>query len=175
MAGAGIRRIWLGGALVLLLAACGASVDALPRTLTIATPHGLYYTLEVAGSGKSACTTSTFRAAATGGHHAILDTAHVCGPGIVAGHPLLVQTPTSPESLLIDVPASGCGPVLARPKTGPAAPLVSRCSSGAPTFRVTILPQAGRVRLARVAGLPVVDFLRHVCKVGLCVTTLATR
>jgi len=166
-------RILLGVLFAPVLAGCGGSGGSvIPRTLTAATHHGLSYTLVITGSGKTACTTQTYRTSLPGGQP-ILQSAHLCGPAIVYGHPLLVQSHSSAESILVDVPKSGCGKVLATQKGGPFTALSSHCSSTSPSFRVTVLPAARRLVLRGLTNVPVINFPRHVCKKGLCITALS--
>jgi hypothetical protein len=90
----------------------------------------------------------------------------------VTGFPLLIQTATSPQAMLTDVVASGCGVVAAgRPRTA-LVPLDVQCTRQAPQRRVMVLPIARRLVIRGVAGVPVVNFPRHVCRASLCVTPL---
>jgi hypothetical protein len=53
----------------------------------------------------------------------------------VTGFPLLIQTATSPQAMLTDVVASGCGVVAAgRPRTA-LVPLDVQCTRQAPQHR----------------------------------------
>jgi hypothetical protein len=170
----GARMILLG--LAVVLAGCGSSSSdgssnpAIHTTLTVSTKHGLGYTLAITGSGKKACATQTYRTTLPGGQP-IHQSARLCGAAIVAGHPSLVQAYNSAESILIDVPASGCGKVVAVKGTR-STPLTSRCSMSTPSFRVTVLPQARRLQVRGLASPLVINFPRHVCKTGLCITSL---
>lgn len=164
--------IWLAAMLTVLVAGCGgAGSSALPTTLTVATQHGLSYTLTVSGSGKTACTTQTYRTSLPAGQP-VLQSSHLCGQGIVFGYPLLVQSQMSTQSILVDVPGSTCGKVLATARRAALAPLASHCSATTPAFRVTVLPAVRRLVVHGITGIPVINFPRHVCKKPLCINTL---
>lgn len=152
------------------LGGCG---DGGNQTLSAATRHGLSFTLQITDAGTSkACTTSSYRTALPDGRP-ITQGSHSCGRAILYGHPLLVQAHTSGQSLVVDVPKSGCGKVTAR--IGRAAPqrLITSCTSGTPTFRVTIIPAASRLVIQGLPGVPALNFPRHICKSGICLTPLA--
>ena len=144
-----------------------------PETITGGTPRGLSYKLEITTNGAQRCTTATYRSKLPGGQP-VLQGSHSCAnAAALPRHPLLVQARTSPQALLIDVSPTGCGLVRGGPTHATARRLSSRCSSGKPCFRVTVLPALRRVALVGVPGAPVINFPRHVCTMGLCITPLA--
>jgi hypothetical protein len=86
---------------------------------------------------------------------------------------VLIQAASSPQAMLADVPATGCGIVRAgRPHAMPQ-PLTVQCTLGRPRHRVTILPVARRLVILGVPGAPVINFPRHVCRAPICITPLA--
>jgi hypothetical protein len=174
------KRFALGTLLPLALAGCGGGGGGLggggsggpTQTLSASTAHGLSYTLQVSESGKQECTTASYRTAGPKGQP-ILQGSHLCGPPIQPGHPTLIQSHYSAEAMLADISAGGCGTVRAGPNHTALRPLVSRCTSGSRVFRVTILPKAVHLVIVGVPGAPVVNFPRHQCVRGICVTPLA--
>jgi hypothetical protein len=175
--GGSTRRAGLGAIVALLaLSACGGG-SAATRTVTLSdtTGGGLSYALHVTETGKQQCVTASYEMVVAS-HPPVVQGSHLCGPAAQPGHPILVQAQGSAESLLADVSATGCGAVRGGSTSTALQPLVSRCSpsgSGKTEFRATILPKARRLYLSGVAGVPVINFPRHVCHRGVCVTPLA--
>jgi hypothetical protein len=168
------RRLACGATLALALLLAGCSVGAsnpAPETLVASTSHGLSYRLVLTVDGDQHCATTTYRSALADGRP-ILQSSHICGPTPAAGQPMLVQARTSAQSMLVDVAPGGCGVVMAGPTHAVLRPVVSRCSIGRPVYRVTILPSASRLVIVGIAGAPVINFSRHVCRMGLCITSL---
>lgn len=163
-----------GVAAALVLGGCSAvSSGPTARTLTAATSHGLTYELKVTDDGGKQCTTATYRTATPDGRP-ILQGAHSCGPPALPGHPVLVQARLSRQSIVIDVAASACSTVRVGRTPATLRPAVSRCTAGAETrFRATVLPPARRLLIHGIPGIPVVNFPRHICRMGLCITPLA--
>jgi hypothetical protein len=142
-------------------------------TLTAATTRGLSYTLTVTSSGKDQCMTASYRSEQANGQ-LVTEGSHVCGAAAEAGHPVLIQAHASPESMVTDVSARGCRSVEAGPTHAMLRPVVTHCTAGATVFRVTILPKTRRqLVIVGIPGAPVINFPRHVCKRGICVTPLA--
>jgi hypothetical protein len=53
-------------------------------------------------------------------------------------------------------------------------PLVHRCTAtGTPTFRVTTIPAVAHIVIVGIPGVPVLNFPRHRCRTGICITPLA--
>jgi hypothetical protein len=167
------RRLLACALLSAALAGCGSSaIDKLPERITAATSHGLRYTLLISYEGGKQCTTATY--AATPPRSApIRQTSRRCDKPAVSGHPTLIQAHGSAESLVVDVPADGCGRVRAGPRTGALHRLSSHCTTPTPDFRVTVLPAARRLVIEGIPGAPAVNFPRHLCRVGICITRLA--
>jgi hypothetical protein len=170
-------RLFAAAVLAAALGAGGCSVatptSPPPETISGGTPRGLNYTLEITTRGAQRCTTATYRSKLPDGR-AVLQGSHTCAnAAALPRHPLLVQARTSPQALLIDVSPTGCGLVRGGPTHATARPLSSRCSSGKPVYRVTLLPALKRVALVGVPGAPVINFPRHICTMGLCLTPLA--
>jgi hypothetical protein len=171
------RRRRIGAAAVAAAAAAtigGCSLgsgDPPPETLKVATSHGLSYSLEIARHGSQQCTTASYRTTSATGQP-ILQGSHLCGPPARSGHPVLVQAHSSSESIVVDVPATGCGTVRAGRTRATLRPLLVRCSTQKPPFRVTVVPPASRLVIVGIPGAPVINFPRHVCRVGICITPL---
>ncbi len=164
-------RVALGAALVVALGGCGSGGGAgASETLTVATSRGLTYTLNISASAKQQCTTTDVRASLAGGR-TVHSSSHTCGPPIPGGHPLLIQARSSPESLVVDVPVTGCGTVRGGPSHAALHPLRTRCSERRPRFRVTIVPAEPVVVLVGVPGAPVINFARHRCRI-ICISAL---
>ncbi|MEA2356239.1 MAG: hypothetical protein QOD61_2368 [Solirubrobacteraceae bacterium] len=164
-----------GAALALAAALGGCSIgsgDPPTETLRVATSHGLSYSLEITRQGSQQCTTASYRTASATGQP-ILQGSHLCGPPARSGHPVLVQAHSSPESIVVDVPPTGCGGVRAGRTRAALRPLVVRCTTRDPRFRATIIPPASRIVIVGIPGAPVLNFPRHPCRVGLCITPLA--
>jgi hypothetical protein len=167
----------LGAVAALALAGCGSGASTPPtETLTAATPQGLSYALTVTASGKQQCLTTTYRIGVPG-HAPVIQGSHLCGPVAEPGHPVLIQAQRSPESMIADVSASGCGAVRAGSKHADLVAVLSRCTPGAAgkaEFRVTILPAARRLVIVGIPGAPVINFVpRHVCRRAICLTALS--
>jgi len=165
------RRAGSGLLLVVLLAGCdvGGASSPPPQALA-ATTHALSYTLRVTTSGKQQCTTASYRTALPKGQP-ILQGSHLCGPLAQPGHAVLVQAHNSAQAMLTDVSAS-CGMVRGGATHKKLGPLVTRCTTSKPAFRVTILPAARRLVIVGVQGVPVINFPRHKCRMGICITPL---
>jgi hypothetical protein len=144
-----------------------------PETITGGTPHGLTYTIRIATAGSQRCTTSTYRSTLPDGRPVLQGSRTCANAAALPRHPVLVQARSSPQSLLVDVSPTGCGTVRGGSTRATARPLVSRCSTGRPAFRVTVLPALRRLALAGVPGAPVINFPRHHCAMSLCITPLA--
>jgi hypothetical protein len=159
--------------LVLALAGCSGIGGGGSETLSGQTKHGLSFSLKITDSGSATkeCTTSSYRTALPDGRP-ITQGSHACGRAILYGYPLLVQARTSAESMVVDVPKSGCGKVTGHAGSVAPQPLVARCTSGEPKFRVTIIPAGRRLVIKGIPGAPVLNFPRHVCKTGICLTPL---
>ncbi|HEX3873791.1 MAG TPA: hypothetical protein VHW26_06575 [Solirubrobacteraceae bacterium] len=164
----------VGLGVLLALAGCGGggSTNPPPRALSASTSHGLSYTARITVSGKTQCVSTSYRSALATGQP-ILQGSHLCGPPAQPGHAVLIQAHGSPESLLSDVSAAGCDTVRGGGTHATLRTLVSRCTTGNPRFRVTILPPARRLVIVGVVGVPVLNFPRHICRSGICVTPLA--
>jgi hypothetical protein len=164
-------------ALVLALGGCGSgsggSASNLPaETLAIGTPHGLNYTLHVTRKGSEQCTMATYRTFLADGRP-LLQTTSSCGQPALPGHPFLIQAPSSRQSIVVDISTTGCGRVTGGRTVNALAPLVSHCTTRSPQFRATILPAVRRLLLRGIPGAPVINFPRHPCRLGICITTLA--
>jgi hypothetical protein len=172
MSAALIRRCLLVLAAGSFVTGCGGSGGAVaPRTLAASTSHDLSYTLRVTQVGKQQCVTASYRTALPKGQP-ILQGSHLCGPAAQPGHVVLVQAHASPESLLTDV-ATSCTPVTGGSSHHALHRLVSRCTTGKPVFRVITLPALSRVVIVGVPRVPVINFSRHRCRTGICITPLA--
>lgn len=152
------------------LGGCGGGSTASQQSFSASTSAGLSYTLETTQSGNQVCATTTIRAALPDGRPGV-NTSHACGPAAL-GHPLLIQAKSSPESIVIDAPTAGCGPVRGGPSHAALRPLVMRCSSGRPLTRATILPSTKQLVIVGIPKVPVINFPRHRCRI-ICVTALA--
>lgn len=152
------------------LGGCGGGSGATSASFSTKTPGGLSYAQATTVQGNKSCTTTTIRAALPNGQPGV-NTSHSCGPAS-AGHPLLIQAKSSPESILIDQPTTTCGAVRAGPTHLALRRLTTECSTGEPLTRATILPSANRLVLVGVPKVPVINFPRHPCRV-ICVTALA--
>lgn len=160
-----------------VLAGCGAGKTPAehPESLSATTAGGsLRYTLAVTYRGGQECMTATYATAAPNAPPT-RTTLRRCGKPATTGHPVLIQAHTSPESLVVDVPPGRVcgGRVLGGPTAATLRPLAGHCSTPAPAFRVTVLPAARRLVLRGIPGAPVINFPRHPCTVGVCVTPLA--
>jgi hypothetical protein len=164
--------------LALLLAGCtggGTTPARQPQSLSATTAHGsLRYTLAVTYRGGQQCLTATYVTAAPNALPT-RTTLRRCDKPATTGHPVLIQAHASAESLVVDVPPGNVcgGPVLGGRTAATLRPLAGHCSTPAPAFRVTVLPAARRLVLSGIPGAPVVNFPRHPCTVGVCVTPLA--
>jgi hypothetical protein len=169
-----VGRLGLGGALLgLLLGGCSlGSSGPPPETITLATSHGLSYSLKVTTSGKGECATTTYRTSLPDGRP-MLQSSHLCGPPALGGHPVLIQAAGSPQAMLADVAATGCGIVRAGRPHAALRPLAVRCTLRKPHHRVAVLPVARRLIITGVPGAPVLNFPRHICRASLCITPLA--
>jgi hypothetical protein len=145
--------------------------SATTQTLTAATAHGLSYKLLVTTDGQRQCVTASYRTALADGRP-ILQSSHVCGPPAQAGHPVLIQARTSAQSMVADVSATACSGVRVGPTHAALKPAVTRCAGASPRFRVTILPAGPRIVIVGIHGAPVINFSRHRCRIGICVTPL---
>jgi hypothetical protein len=174
MGKAATRRLGFGAAVLgLLLGGCGlGSSSPASETITLATGHGLSYTLKVTTSGRAECTTATYRTSLPDGRP-MLQGSHLCGPPALPGRPVLIQAASSRQAMLSDVPASGCGIIRAGRPHAALRPLLVRCTRRKPVHRITVLPVARRLVIVGVPGAPVINFPRHVCRVSLCITPLA--
>jgi hypothetical protein len=166
-------------ALALVLGGCGGSggsggsASSLPaETLAVATPHGLSYTLHVTRKGSEQCTMATYRTSLTDGRP-LIQTTSSCGEPALPGHPFLIQAPSSRLSIVVDISTTGCTRVLGGRTGNALQPLVSHCTSRSPQFRATILPAVRRLLLRGIPGAPVINFPRHPCRLGICITALA--
>ncbi len=163
-------------ALGLVLAACGSgggSASNLPaETLAAATPHGLSYTMRITMKGSEQCTMATYRTSLADGRP-LIQTTSSCGQPALPGHPYLIQAPSSRQAIVVDTSTTGCGRVLAGRTPGALAPLVSHCTTRSPQFRATILPAVRRLYVRGIPGAPVINFPRHPCRLGICITALA--
>jgi hypothetical protein len=166
-------RLSRGGVLLaVVLAGCGGTSAGRQPSVAVSakTSHGLSYSLRITGTGSEQCATSTYSSPLANGRP-IVDTAHSCGVPS-PGHPVLIQAHTSAESLVTDVTAGSCGRVRAGSRATRLRPVVTHCTTGEPVYRVTILPQAKRLVIAGIPGAPVVNFPRHICSTGICITPL---
>jgi hypothetical protein len=168
---AGNRLLATGLLAATVLGGCGAGAGSPPRTLSAATSRGLSYTLQVTTSGKQQCVTASYRTALPDGQP-ILQGSHLCGPPAQPGHAVLVQAHASPESLLTDV-STACGAVRGGATHARLRPLVTKCTTGTPRFRVTVLPAITHLVIDGVLGVPVINFPRHRCRTGICITPLS--
>jgi hypothetical protein len=169
------RRVVLAAALGLALGGCSVAGSGQPaaETITGGTPHGLTYTLRITAAGSQRCTTATYRSALPDGRPVIQGSRTCANAAALPGHPLLVQARASSQSLLVDVTPDGCGTVRGGSTYASVRPLVSRCGTGRPAYRVTVLPAIRRLALVGVPGAPVINFPRHRCLMSLCLTPLA--
>ena len=142
-----------------------------PETLTAATSHGLSYSLQITRQGSEQCATASYRTASSTGQP-ILQGSHLCGPPARSGHPVLVQAHSSPESIVVDVPPTGCAGVRAGRTRAALRPLVVRCTTREPLFRATTDEEVDRKLTEMKAPFTVINFPRHVCRVGICITPL---
>jgi hypothetical protein len=170
------RRL-LGLLLVPVLGGCGGAAG--PRTATTPpdslaakTSGGLSYTLRITTKDGQQCTAATYRAALPDGRP-LLQGMNSCGPPARPGHPVLIQASSSRESLVVDVPGRTCGTVRAGRTHATLRPVMTRCTAPRPLFRATILPPVSRLLIAGIPGVPVINFPRHRCRIGLCITPLA--
>jgi hypothetical protein len=154
----------------LVIGGCAGGASSSPPQDLAATTHGLSYKLEVTTSGNEQCTTASYRSALPTGQP-ILQGSHLCESPADPGHAVLVQARGSAESMVTDVSAT-CGTVRGGVRRTTLRPLVTRCTTGRPAFRVTILPAARRLFIVGIPKLPVINFPRHRCKTGICITPL---
>lgn len=158
-----------------MLAGCGATAAHSPPqpsvSLAAHTTHGLSYSLQITGTGSRQCETATYSSPLANGRP-IVDTSHSCGQPSATGAPVLIQSHTSQQSLITDITTHACGIVRAGPQRISLRPLVSRCTKTSPVYRVTVLPKARRLRISGIHGVPVINFPRHMCSSGICITPL---
>lgn len=171
----GGKRNWLVLVSGLVLAGCGGTATQSPAppsvSLAAHTSHGLSYSVRITGTGSRQCATATYSSPLPGGRP-IVDTSHSCGQPSATGAPVLIQSHTSQQSLITDITTGRCGVVKAGLPGSKLHPLVTRCTRTSPVYRVTILPKAQRLRIAGIRGAPVINFPRHVCSSGICITPL---
>lgn len=160
----------------LALTACGSGGNGsgttpATDTVSVTASKTLSFAIAITGTTKRECRTETYRTTLPDGQPAT-ESSHFCGAPASPGDPVLVQTPKSSRSLLVDVSATGCGVIRAGAKRTALRPLVTRCTTRKPVFRVTILPNVSRLMISGVPDVPVINFGRHVCKTGICITPL---
>jgi hypothetical protein len=169
-------RLGLSAVAALAICACGSgTAKPTPVTLSVSTGHGLSYAVQAVQTGTQQCVTATYKMSVAK-RTPVVQGSHLCGAPAGPGHPILVQAHGSSESIVADVSATGCGAVHGGSTHASLHLLVSRCSasaSGRDLFRATILPGGRRLVLVGVPGAPVINFPRHVCRRGVCVTPLA--
>jgi hypothetical protein len=94
--------------------------------------------------------------------------ARACASGSEPAAPLLIQAVKPRTAVILDRPASGCGPVHVT-ASGRRALAASVCSAAKPILRITSLPRAAVVTVAAIAGLSRVSLhvsggCKHVCE-----------
>jgi hypothetical protein len=128
--------------------------------------------LQITRTGKLECRMETYNTTLASGQPSS-ESVHLCSAPPAPGDPVLIQSPRSRQSMVVDITASGCGAVAGGTKAGALSPLPTKCTTAAPRFRVTTIPHAGRVLITGIPDVPVINFGRHLCHSPICITPLA--